>query len=201
MREVALVSWDADLADEVLESQDPKIIGVFDREEPANSFGIPYLGPDDNFIRFRELHPGCKILLAIDPPELRKRLSESYGLSTIATFKSGSAYLSRRSKVGEGVILQRGVRVLADATIGSYCKVNVGAQIHHGVQVGPFSTLAPSCLLLGNVAVGEMSYVGAGAIVLPRVRIGNRCTIGAGAVVTRDVPPNSIVKGVPGRWA
>jgi acetyltransferase-like isoleucine patch superfamily enzyme len=43
--------------------------------------------------------------------------------------------------------------------------------------------------------------LGAGVIVLPGVRIGKDSFVAAGAVVTKDVPPQSLVIGVPGRAA
>lgn len=42
-------------------------------------------------------------------------------------------------------------------------------------------------------------YLGAGCLVLPGVTVGERAVVAAGAVVTRDVPPASIVAGVPAR--
>ena len=51
------------------------------------------------------------------------------------------------------------------------------------------------------VRLGADVYVGAGAIILHGVTIGSRSVVGAGAVVTRDVPPGSVVVGVPARVA
>lgn len=47
------------------------------------------------------------------------------------------------------------------------------------------------------VTVGHDVWIGHGAIVLPGVTIGNGAVVGAGAVVTEDVPPYTIVAGVP----
>jgi serine O-acetyltransferase len=41
--------------------------------------------------------------------------------------------------------------------------------------------------------------VGAGAKVIGAIKIGDNSRIGAGSVVVRDVPPNAVVVGVPGR--
>jgi galactoside O-acetyltransferase len=49
------------------------------------------------------------------------------------------------------------------------------------------------------VEVDDDVWLGAGAVVLPGVHIGRGAVVGAGAVVTRDVPPFSIVAGVPAR--
>ena len=51
----------------------------------------------------------------------------------------------------------------------------------------------------GPVRIESWADVGTGAVVLPGVTIGRGAIVGAGAVVTRDVPPNAIVAGVPAR--
>lgn len=50
-----------------------------------------------------------------------------------------------------------------------------------------------------GVVIGNDVWLGAGAIVLRGVRIGDGAVVAAGAVVTRDVPPYTIVGGVPAR--
>lgn len=49
------------------------------------------------------------------------------------------------------------------------------------------------------VTIGNDVWIGSRVIILPGVTIGDGCIIGAGAVVTKDVPPYSVVGGVPGR--
>ncbi|MEK5040739.1 CatB-related O-acetyltransferase [Sporosarcina sp. FSL K6-3457] len=50
-----------------------------------------------------------------------------------------------------------------------------------------------------KIKIGHDVWIGANAIILPGVEIGNGAVIGAGAVVTKDVPPFSIVGGVPAK--
>lgn len=52
---------------------------------------------------------------------------------------------------------------------------------------------------IGPVIIGRNVMIGANATVLPGVVIGDGAVVGAGAVVTRDVPPNTRVFGVPAR--
>lgn len=47
------------------------------------------------------------------------------------------------------------------------------------------------------IKIGDNVYIGNNAIILPGVKVGNNVIIGAGAVVTKDIPENSVVGGVP----
>lgn len=49
------------------------------------------------------------------------------------------------------------------------------------------------------VTIADDVWIGANAVILPGVTIGKHSVVAAGAVVTRDVPPNSIVAGVPAK--
>ena len=49
------------------------------------------------------------------------------------------------------------------------------------------------------VKIGDDIWIGANAVILPGVNIGNHSVIAAGAIVTKDVPPHSLVAGVPAK--
>ena len=49
------------------------------------------------------------------------------------------------------------------------------------------------------VTIEDDVWVGANAVILPGVTIGEHCVVAAGAVVTKDVPPHSLVAGVPAK--
>ncbi|MCI8537543.1 MAG: sugar O-acetyltransferase [Oscillospiraceae bacterium] len=49
------------------------------------------------------------------------------------------------------------------------------------------------------IRIGDRVWLGAGVTVLPGVTIGDRAVVAAGAVVVRDVPPDTLVAGVPAR--
>lgn len=61
-----------------------------------------------------------------------------------------------------------------------------GAVIHQGMTSSP-------------VTIGDGVWIGTRVIILPGVSIGDNAIVGAGAVVTKDVPPNAVVVGVPAR--
>lgn len=50
-----------------------------------------------------------------------------------------------------------------------------------------------------KVIIKNDSWIGAGVIILPGLTIGECSVCGSGAVVTKDVPPNTIVAGVPAK--
>lgn len=51
----------------------------------------------------------------------------------------------------------------------------------------------------GTITIYDNVVLGQNAIILPGVKIGPNAVVAAGAVVSKDVPPNSIVGGVPAR--
>jgi acetyltransferase-like isoleucine patch superfamily enzyme len=51
----------------------------------------------------------------------------------------------------------------------------------------------------GPVVIHDNCFIGYRAIIYPNVRIGPNSVVGAGSVVTSDVPPNTLVMGVPAR--
>jgi acetyltransferase-like isoleucine patch superfamily enzyme len=59
--------------------------------------------------------------------------------------------------------------------------------------------LVPDLEITKPIHVGNFVYIGFRSIILPGVNIGNNCIIAAGSVVTKDVPDNSIVGGVPAK--
>jgi hypothetical protein len=50
-----------------------------------------------------------------------------------------------------------------------------------------------------KIFIGHDTWIGHNAIIMPEVTIGNGAVVGSGAIVTKDVPPYSIVVGVPAR--
>lgn len=110
-----------------------------------------------------------------------------------------TCHRSSRSAVADGVMLMAGARVSASVKVKAYAHVNVDCSLSHDCSLGPFATLGPGVHLAGGVTVEEGCHMGVGALAIPDVTVGAWSVIGAGAVVVRDVPPNSVVVGVPGR--
>ena len=60
--------------------------------------------------------------------------------------------------------------------------------------------LMPDADYFAPVHIGNNVHVGNDAVIMPGITIGSNCVIGVGAVVTKDVPDNSVVAGVPAKY-
>jgi carbonic anhydrase/acetyltransferase-like protein (isoleucine patch superfamily) len=86
--------------------------------------------------------------------------------------------------------------------IGECTNIQDGAILHGDPG---FPTILEDYVTVGHRAVIHSAYIergsliGIGAIILNKVRVGAGSIIGAGAVVTKNVPPLSLVTGVPGK--
>lgn len=95
-------------------------------------------------------------------------------------------------------------------TVGNGFRIfHVGDFIHIGpnVKIGNNCTILPG-VVFGNksekqdnnkVIVGDNCYFGLGAKIFGSVKIGNNVMVGANAVVTKDIPDNAVVGGVPAK--
>jgi len=106
-----------------------------------------------------------------------------------------------RLSVGRGSWLSPGVivhtHVLAPVIIGADCDVGPGTEFITGShEFGPASRRAGPGTA-NPIVVEDGCWIGAGVRVLGGVRIGAGSIVAAGAVVTRDIPPNRLVAGVP----
>lgn len=75
-----------------------------------------------------------------------------------------------------------------------------GVSIHYAAQIGDWCVLGKNVSLAAAPTIGDHVYFATGAqVVKSHCTIGSFSIIGANAVVTEDVPPFSVVMGVPGR--
>ncbi len=119
------------------------------------------------------------------------------------------------SKVGAFVEIQKG------ATIGKNCKISSHSFICEGVHIGDNVFIGHGVMFTNDLFpsatnadgsqqtdadweviptyVKKGASIGSNATILCGITIGENAMIGAGAVVTKDVVPNAIVVGNPGR--
>ena len=122
-----------------------------------------------------------------------------------------------RTKIGPFVEIQKSVRIGADCKISSHTFVCEGVEIKDGVFVGHNVTFINDNYPRATTEEGKLAEdldwqdrfkktlvkrgasIGSSATVLGGVVIGEGAIVGAGSVVTKNVPPHTIVAGVPAR--
>lgn len=102
-------------------------------------------------------------------------------------------------KLNNGIIIGPGSIISAETTIGNHVIINRGCLIGHHVKLGNFVTISPGSNIAGRVSIGNGAFIGMGSIILDGISIGHNSIIGAGSVVTKDVPPNVQVLGIPAK--
>ena len=95
------------------------------------------------------------------------------------------------AKIGRRLFIDHGMGVV----IGETAEVGDDVLIYHGVTLGGLSG-TPG---MRHPTIGSKVAIGAGAQVLGPITVGDGARIGANAVVTRDVPGNCTVVGIPAR--
>ncbi len=93
--------------------------------------------------------------------------------------------------LGPGFFIDHGMGVV----IGETAEIGRNVTLYHGVTLGGVSLNKGK----RHPTIGDNVVVGAGAKVLGAITVGEESRIGANAVVVHDVPPESVVVGVPGQ--
>lgn len=134
-----------------------------------------------------------------------------------------SADVDDTAKVWHYAVVMDLVRIGPGCSIGSRAEIGRGTTIGEGSRISSGVFLPPNSKIGKRVFIGpnttftddryprvgnhdykaeppiieDDAAIGAGCVILPGVRIGARSLIGAGSVVTKDVPPDSILRGDP----
>lgn len=184
---------------ELCERAGYKIVGIVDKTEPL-CCPYEYLGDDQIFIN-RNYSKDIPLILVPDLPSVRKKLFDIY--SNIGfhfeTVISPLAFISPSATISEGCMIQDGCNISSNVRLGKCVRINSLANVMHDADIGDFSTIAPSSVVLGHCSIKELVYVGANATLLPGINIQSESIVGAGAVVTKSVDNQSVVVGVPAK--
>ena len=137
------------------------------------------------------------------PEEVRRLLSELFGYTVPASLRVFPPFYTDFGKnitVGENVFINACCHFQdhGGVTLGDGCQIGhnvVFATLNHGLspEERPITYPAP-------IVLEQNVWVGSNATILQGVTIGENAVVAAGAVVTRDVPANTIVGGVPAKF-
>lgn len=134
--------------------------------------------------------------------------------------------IGKHCLIGDGASIREGSRIGNSSIIGRYVTINYEAIIGNRSRVMDHSYVSSRAIVGDEVFIsmhvctssdnefGSSGYdkskvvgpviqdgvsIGAGANILPKTKIGKGSIVGAGAVVTKDVPDNTLVMGVPAK--
>jgi sugar O-acyltransferase (sialic acid O-acetyltransferase NeuD family) len=161
------------------------------RKDISETSQIDFLFKESNLLPFmgvyksnskREMHSQFCEFLTLSPNIIHKNIE-----------------ISASTRLGLGNMLNTGVVIAGHSTIGNFCSINRNSSIGHHTQIGNFCTINPNSTICGSIKIEDNVTIGASATIIDGLTIGKNSIIGAGSVVINDVPPNSVVMGVPGK--
>jgi acetyltransferase-like isoleucine patch superfamily enzyme len=137
-----------------------------------------------------------------EPEEIRALMSKLTGKPVDESFNMFPPFYTDCGKnitIGKNVFFNSGCRFQDQGgiTIGDGALIGhntVMATLNHGFAPEDRATTYPAPII-----IGKNVWIGSNATILQNVTIGDNAVIAAGAVVTKDVPENAIVGGVPAK--
>ena len=121
---------------------------------------------------------------------------------------------------GKNVNIESDATFSSKVTLEDYSGIGINAKIYGTCHIGRYVMMGTDVIIITRnhrfdrtdipmmeqgfeeerpVYIGNDVWIGDRVLILPGVHIGDGSIIAAGAVVTKDVPPYSIVAGVPAR--
>ena len=137
-----------------------------------------------------------------DPVEIRHLLSQITGSEideSIAVFTPLYINYGKNTKIGKNVFINFDCVFLDLGGITIEDGVLIAPKVSLLSEGHPISPNDRQSLVPGHIHIGKNAWIGASATILPGVTIGENAVIAAGAVVSKDVPANTIVGGIPAK--
>lgn len=178
-------------------------MSIFERLK--NGENIP--GNDPQAYKMREESYATKKLLlqmnnSSDPAEIRDLLSQITGSSidkSVEIFTPLYINYGKHTKIGKNVFINFNCTFLDLGGITIDDNVLIAPNVSLLSEGHPISPEERNTLMPGHIHIKRNVWIGAGATILPGVTIGENSVVAAGAVVSKDVPDNTVVGGIPAK--
>ena len=139
---------------------------------------------------------------ATDVDQVRSRLSSIIGTEVDASttvFPPFYTNFGRFIRLGKNIFINHNCSFLDIGGITIEDDVQIGPSVNLTSENHPLDPRDRKTVLLQPIVIKRNVWIGAGATILPGVTVGENAIVAAGAVVSRDVPPNTVVAGVPAK--
>lgn len=162
---------------------------------------FPILKNEEQALEFFKKN-GNEFIIGIGNPKLRYQLKTKFqamGGKLVSAISPLALMSSYDITIGNGCTILMNAVFSNSVIIGEGCLIYYNAIITHDCDIGKYVEISPNVTLLGGCKIGSFSQIGANATVLPGIAIGKNVIIGAGSVVTKNIPDNSLAKGIPAK--
>jgi len=141
-----------------------------------------------------------RFIIGIGNPIYRKMIYEKFvtigGIPQSIIAKS-AIIGSFDNQIDEATNIMQKVVITNSVSIGKGIIINQLSSIGHDVVISDFVEICPNVSISGNCFIGENTFIGTSSTILPKIKIGKNVIVAAGSVVTKDVPDNCMVAGIP----
>lgn len=147
---------------------------------------------------FKNISP--EFTIGIGNPKLRKLLYDKFtklGGKCVSLISDNAEIGTYGNILEDGIIITSGTIITNDVTIKTGAMINLSSTIGHDSIVGEFVEICPNVSISGHCIIEDLVFIGTGATILPNIKIGRNAVVAAGSVVTKDVPENVLVAGMP----
>lgn len=137
---------------------------------------------------------------SINTDEIRDRLSKIINKEidkTTTIFIPFYTNFGHHITIGKNVFINHACSFLDLGGITIEDDVLIGPRVNLVTENHPINPTERKSLILGSILIKRNAWLGAGATILPGITVGENAIVAAGALVTKDVPDNTIVAGVP----
>jgi acetyltransferase-like isoleucine patch superfamily enzyme len=134
--------------------------------------------------------------------EIRNLLGKITGTTisdTTAVFAPFYTNFGKFISIGENVFINHACSFLDMGGITIEDGALIGPRVNLVTENHPLNPDERSALLTKPILIKRKAWIGAGATILPGVTVGEHAIVAAGAVVSKDVPENVIVGGIPAK--
>lgn len=178
-------------------------IDIFQRLKAGEPIGLK----DPEYFKIQEvidrtIQLSAQLNTAASIQQIRRKLSEIIGTSldeSTTVFAPFYTNFGRFIKIGKNVFINHACSFLDMGGITVEDQVLIGPKVNLITENHSLESADRRALICKPIRIRRNAWIGAGATILPGVTIGENAVVAAGALVSRDVPANTVVGGIPAK--